>query len=289
MSSKGQELFDQAEKKLKKWFSFSNKYEEAGELFSKAAHAFKVAKEWKSAGTAFMRCSDCHHHNGDSYDCTEALVEAAKCFKKVRAEDTELCYKTAIDMQCDEGRFSQAAKLQKELAEYYKEGEDYDKAVEAYKKAVDYFAGEEQTTSANTALLEVAKIYAEVLSMPEEAIRAYETVAKAYLQHGSMKYQVKGIIMQCMMARFSMVKSHNAEEMGSLLRDALGRYSEMDIQFAGTRECELLEMIVQAVCDEDPATVSKAAAAYEDFKKLDDYQVGTLLYLKKTLEEYDDC
>ena len=171
MTSRGQELFNQGEKQLKKWSFFGNKYEDAAELFHKSANQFKVAKEWKSAGTAFMRCSDCHHQCGNTYESTEYITEAARCYKKVRCEDALMCYTTAADMLCNEGKFSQAAKLQKELGEFHAEGEDYDKAIEAYKKAVDFFSGEEQHTSANQTLLEVAKLYAEVFCFFSSPVR----------------------------------------------------------------------------------------------------------------------
>ena len=166
MSSKGQELFTEAERRLKKWSFFGNKHEEAAELFGKAANQFKVAKEWKSAGTAFMRSSDCHNHCNNIYESTEHLTEAGRCFKKVKCEDAVLCFTTAADMLCDEGKFTQAAKLQRELGDFHAEAEDFDKAVESYKKSHDHFAGEEQMTSANAVMLEIARVYAEVTHPP---------------------------------------------------------------------------------------------------------------------------
>ena len=42
--SRGEEFEKQAEKKLSGWGLFGSKYEDAAELFEKAANAFKLAK-----------------------------------------------------------------------------------------------------------------------------------------------------------------------------------------------------------------------------------------------------
>eukprot|EP01060_Flectonema_neradi_P034076 TRINITY_DN587_c3_g1_i1.p1 TRINITY_DN587_c3_g1~~TRINITY_DN587_c3_g1_i1.p1 ORF type:complete len:309 (+),score=87.42 TRINITY_DN587_c3_g1_i1:38-928(+) len=286
MSKKAQELYDSAEKKLKKWFSFGgNKYEEAAELFEKAGNQFKLAKEWKSAGAAFMRCSDCHQYCKNTYECTEALVEAGRSYKKVRDEDAVLCFTTAINMHCDEGKFSTAAKLQKELGEYYKDAEMYDKAAECYKSSADYYSGEEQHTSANTSLLEVGKIYCEKLEMPLEAVQLFEQVAKSYLQHGTMKYQVKDLYLRCMMCRFRTIKATNISEQVAHCREAYQRYEDKDLNLSGTREAELIEGVLKAAEEQDEKMISQCAHRYESIKKLDDFQCDCLLSLKRVLEE----
>ena len=71
-------------------------------------------------------------------------------------------YKTAISMLCDAGRFSNAAKLQKQVGELYEQQGHKEEALEAYRQAADYFAGENQSSSANNMLLKVAQFSAEL-------------------------------------------------------------------------------------------------------------------------------
>ena len=71
-------------------------------------------------------------------------------------------YKTAISMLCDAGRFSNAAKLQKQVGELYEQQNNKEEALEAYRQAADYFAGENQSSSANNMLLKVAQFSAEL-------------------------------------------------------------------------------------------------------------------------------
>lgn len=58
--------------------------------------------------------------------------------------DTEAinCLRLAVDLYTDEGRFSMAAKYQKEIGELYEAEMDFEHAIEAYQKAADFFEGE---------------------------------------------------------------------------------------------------------------------------------------------------
>ena len=52
----------QAEKRLKKWSMFGSseeKYEDAADLFEKAANCYKREKMHKEAGNAFLKCAEC--------------------------------------------------------------------------------------------------------------------------------------------------------------------------------------------------------------------------------------
>lgn len=149
------------------------------------------------------------------------------------------------------------------------------KAVEAYKKAADFFAGEEQHTSANGVLLEVAKLYAEDLAMHAEAVENFERVAKSYIAHSSIKFQVKDLLLRSMLCRLAMVKANNRDEQASVCREAFAKYCDWDVHLQGTREAELLETVLTAIETEEPEAVSRAAAEYEGIKRLDDWQVQT--------------
>jgi hypothetical protein len=59
-SAKGDELVSQAEKKLKSWslFSSSSKYDDACELYDKAAAQYKIDKEWEKAGQTYVKAAE---------------------------------------------------------------------------------------------------------------------------------------------------------------------------------------------------------------------------------------
>jgi len=59
-SVKGDELVKEAEKKLKSWslFSSSSKYDDACELYDKAAAQYKIDKEWERAGQTYVKAAE---------------------------------------------------------------------------------------------------------------------------------------------------------------------------------------------------------------------------------------
>ena len=104
-----------------------------------------------------------------------------------------MLYKEAASVQIDLGRFSTAAKLQKEIAELYEAENDlgsvrlpararphppptraaHAQAMEAFQTAADYYSGEESTSAANQCLLKVAGFAAATLDY-KKAIDIYE-------------------------------------------------------------------------------------------------------------------
>eukprot|EP00958_Prasinococcus_capsulatus_P019776 scaffold2483_cov287-Prasinococcus_capsulatus_cf.AAC.4 len=104
---KAHELVAKAEKKLKgnflgNMFGGTSKYEDAVELFAKAANNYKLAKECaprraardlhagdrdessgKLAAETFVRVAECHKELESIHEMTTAYVEAAHCYKKI--------------------------------------------------------------------------------------------------------------------------------------------------------------------------------------------------------------
>jgi len=289
---------DQAEKRLKKWSipifgGGGNKYEDAAELFEKAGNQFKIAKDWKNAGRAFQRASDCYHHSKDPLLCAAKLDEAAKNYRKVdgdgERENAAKCWNVAVEAYADEGKFDKAAKILKEMGSFHREKGESEKAAEAFKKAADFFDGENQNTSANACFLELAKVYAEEMHEYKQAWTVLEKVVKSYIAHSTMKFQVKDVIVRAMLCRFATVTQAKREEQAAECRDALGRFCDQDVHLAGTNEAELLEAICDAIEEDEPDKVSAASAKFNGVKALDDWQVEILASLKEELQTESLC
>ena len=73
------------------FFSKSGKYEEASELFKKAANQYKVAQYWPEAGKAFSRAAECFIALGENHDAATSYVDAAVCMKKVGIDNRFYC------------------------------------------------------------------------------------------------------------------------------------------------------------------------------------------------------
>lgn len=103
-AQKAHELMDKAEKKLGSWSLFGgNKYEDAAELFTKAANLFKVSKEWDDAGAAFEQTARCHLKLSSPHEAATAYSDAANCYKKTNSQQAILLYKEAASVQLTSG------------------------------------------------------------------------------------------------------------------------------------------------------------------------------------------
>ncbi|OQS07594.1 alpha-soluble NSF attachment protein, partial [Thraustotheca clavata] len=141
------------------------KYEDASECFEKAANQYKIARKWHEAGEVFARCADCQMRLKESARAAQFYQQAAEASSKANPLDAVTYYRTAITMQCDAGRFSNAAKLQKQVAEIYEQADHVQDALEAYAQAADYFVGENQTSTAQPMFLKVAQLSAQLKSL----------------------------------------------------------------------------------------------------------------------------
>ena len=95
--AKAYDLVQQAEKKLKSWLNLSgNKYDDAAELYSKAANLFKVAKNWSEAGKCFEQVAQMHLKLKSAHEAATAYSDAANCYKKTDTSHAVLLYKEAV-------------------------------------------------------------------------------------------------------------------------------------------------------------------------------------------------
>ena len=98
--AKAYDLVKQAEKRLASWLNLSgNKYDDAAELYSKAANLFKVSKNWSEAGKAFEQVAQCHLKLKSAHEAATAYSDAANCYKKTDSAHAVLLYKEAVVRQ----------------------------------------------------------------------------------------------------------------------------------------------------------------------------------------------
>ena len=146
-------------------FSFfggrSEKYENAADLYTQAANAFRVQKQGvlpltpsphqyqasadlkigKEAGLAFERAAAIQTKNlNEPDDAANTLVEAFKSYRKSDPEDAARVLQQAISHYTNKGNFRRAATHQQNLGEVYEvEIGDRKRAAEAYEVAASWF------------------------------------------------------------------------------------------------------------------------------------------------------
>jgi len=182
----------------------------------------------------------------------------------------------ATEIFVDEGRFSYAAKLQKETAALYEAEMDFEKASKHYRLAADYYEGENAQSASHQCLLKVAHYCAEQEDYGP-AIEIFEKVAVASLNHKLLKWGVKDNLFKavlCLLAAEDVVGA----------KKALERYKDMDTTFQAQRECIVLEAILAACEAYDAEAFTTALQDYDRITPLDGWKTTILLRIKNSIK-----
>ncbi|URE43216.1 alpha-soluble NSF attachment protein [Musa troglodytarum] len=282
-TAKGEEFEKKAEKKLAGWGIFGSKYDDAAELFDKAANCFKLAKNWDRAGSVYIKLANCHLKFDSKYEAASAYVDAANCYKKISIQDASQSLSQAVKLLLEIGRLNMAARYCKELGELNEQEQNLEKAMDYFEQAADLYQSEEVTTSANQCKQKVAQFAAQLEQYPK-AIEIYEAIAHHSINNTLLKYGVKGILLNagiCQLCKNDVVAVTNA----------LDRYQELDPTFSGTREYKLLADLADSMDEGDVVKFTSALQEYDSMTRLDPWKTTLLLRVKnaiKAKEEEDD-
>ncbi|KAK7305940.1 hypothetical protein VNO77_43853 [Canavalia gladiata] len=274
--SKAEEFEKKAEKKLSGWGLFGSKYEDAADLFDKAANSFKLAKSWDKAGATYLKLANCHLKLESKHEAAQAYVDAAHCYKKTNINEAVSCLDHAVNLFCDIGRLSMAARYLKEIAELYESEQNIEQAVVYYEKSADFFQNEEVSSSANQCKQKVAQFAAQ-LEQYQKSIEIYEEIARQSLTSNLLKYGVKGHLLNAGIC-------HLCKGDGVAITNALERYQELDPTFSGTREYRLLADIAAAIDEEDVGKFTDVVKDFDSMTPLDSWKTTLLLRVKEKLK-----
>nr|XP_023896842.1 alpha-soluble NSF attachment protein 2 [Quercus suber]POE55478.1 alpha-soluble nsf attachment protein [Quercus suber] len=274
--ARAEDFEKKAEKKLSGWGLFGSKYEDAADLFDKAANSFKLGKSWNKAGSTYVKLANCHLKLESKHEAAQAYVDAAHCYKKSSINEAISCLEQAVNMFCEIGRLSMAARYFKEIAELYESEQNIEQAIVYFEKSADFFQNEEVTTSANQCKQKVAQFAAQ-LEQYQKSIQIYEEIARQSLNNNLLKYGVKGHLLNagiCQLCKGDVVAITNALE----------RYQELDPTFSGTREYKLLADIASALDEEDVAKFTDFVKEFDSMTPLDSWKTTLLLRVKEKLK-----
>ncbi|CBI18077.3 hypothetical protein VitviT2T_011878 [Vitis vinifera] len=274
--TKGEEFEKKAEKKLSGWGLFGSKYEDAAELYEKAANSFKLAKSWDKAGSINIKLANCHLKLDSKHEAANAYADAANCYKKTSNKEAIACLEQAAAIFLEIGRLNMAARYYKEIGELYEVDQNLQQAIEKFDQAAELFQSEEVTTSANQCRQKVAQFSAQLEQYPK-AIEIYEEIARQSLNNNLLKYGVRGHLLNaglCQLCKGDVVAITNSLE----------RYQELDPTFSRTREYKLLADLAVAVDEEDVAKFTDVVKEFDSMTPLDAWKTTLLLRVKESLK-----
>jgi len=205
---------------------------------------------------------------------------AANVLRKANPPESIKCFKRGIEFYLDEGRFSMAAKHQKEIAEIYEADGEIESAIEAYRLAADYFEGDNQPSHANGCWLKVA-YFAAQLEQYQKAIEIYEQISKSSVGNNLIKWSVKDYLFRAGLCHLCI---------GDIvaIRRAFDNYQALDHTFGGSREYKLLTDLTDAIEESDAEKFTAAVAEFDSISKLEPWKANLLLRIKTKIKEADE-
>jgi alpha-soluble NSF attachment protein len=281
-AQKANQMVQKADQILSKFIYFGNRNEDALELYTKAANLYKMSKMWKEAGDCFVKTVQCHHKLDSKHEAAQAFVEAANCYRRTSPQDAQKYFALAIDMYTGMGRFSTAAKLEKELAELYEKENDDENAVLHYQNAADHYEAENAKSSTNQCLLKVGELKAKQKKF-DEAITVFENAANNALDDKLLTWGAKDYLFKASVCQLAKIKDFE-EELPDV-KITIDGYKDMDVKFPDSRECVLIDKLINACEEKDVKAFKSALRDYDSITKLDAWKTSMFLHIKNNLED----
>jgi len=282
--TQAKDLMVQAQKKLTSFSFFGSKtakFEDAGELYKKAANLFKVGKQGNEAAQAYMEAAQCFlQSNNSQHEAATCYIKASGCFKKESHKEAADALLKAIALYTADGRFSMAAKYEKDLAELFEANNDIANAMGHYETAAEYFAGENSPSSANGCLLKVAH-FAATAEDYKKAIQLFEEISQTSLANKLLQWSVKEYLLKaglCNLCAGDVVEA----------KKALTRYMAMDPNFPSSRECKFLSAITDAYENRDEEAFTNSLTDYDTITPVDAWKTTLLNVIQDKIKKDDE-
>jgi alpha-soluble NSF attachment protein len=255
------------------------KWENAADLYTQAANAFRMQNQTKEAGQSFEKAANIQTQKlNEPDDAANTYVEAFKVYRKSDPIDAARCLDIAINHYTSKGNFRRAATHKQNLGEIYEtEIGDNKKAIESYQLAASWFESDNAEALSNKLLLKVADLAA-LDNDYYKAIENFEKVSASSVSNHLMKWSVKDYFLKaglCHLAVGDQVSTNRALE----------KYRDMDPTFASTREHQLLVDLYEAVEAGEPDQFADKLFQYDQMSKLDKWKTTICLRIKNAIEE----
>jgi len=281
---KGEDLVRQAEASLKKWSLFGNtqKFEDAVELYERAAAQFKLNKQWKEAAEAYMKAADvCEKNLKNDADAVDKLQNAAKCYQNCNPKEAVTIFRKVVKMHMDTGRLSTAANEWKEIAKLEEKDGHTQAAREAWDRAASCHEASNGKAAATQCLLNVARICADEADY-KKAVELFEKCAHQALESELGKWSASEYFYKA--ALCNLVLETKSGETKDVV-EQLDKYVEEHPVFETSREYKFLKGIVEAFDKDDVEKYTEIVFKFDSIIKLDNWASKLLLKIKDVLKE----
>lgn len=244
----------QAEAKLKKGIFKKPDTDSAIEFYEKAGNYYKMAKNYTKAGESYMKCADLYVSSGKPQMAVNLYTTAAATLKEDNPEASNAAFLKMITAAKESGRFMQAGKAMRELAESLEDQGKEEKAYVMYKDALDLFSKEASATTEIRGCKEhIAELTGRINGNYAESSRLLEEIGIECTKIQLLQFHARGYFLTaflCLCVSPDKVTLDLARE----------RYASVDPTFNGSFECDFMTQASEAIENTDIEALADATA-----------------------------
>jgi len=215
----------------------TSKQEAAVEYYIKAANLWILSKNNEKAAECFLKSAEYTHKNME-YQLPGLFIKAAQVSKKVNLKVAIDAFHKAIVIYLDNGKFGQAAKYEKGIAELLEEENDLLGALHPYLAAAEYFELDNLHHQARTCLAKAGDIYA-ALGDFSKAYFLFDEIGSKSAVEPLLKWVAREYFLKVILCLLAQQDSVGAKK-------AILRYSSLSPQFQSSREKNFAQKLVDA-------------------------------------------
>ncbi|PVH69669.1 TPR-like protein [Cadophora sp. DSE1049] len=261
------------------WLLFGGRaehWELAAGTYERAGNRFRLRQKYIEAGKAFEQCANIQRLKlSEPIDAANTLVEAFKCYRKYKPEDTVHCLGLAIQQFARSGLIGRAATCQQMIAECYEvELRKPQKTIEAYEAAADWFESDSADGLASQSHRKIGELAGYFENWPK-AILSFELVAakKAWL--------AKEYLFKAGLAHLALMDMVSFDSW-------LQHYDDIEVTLSNSKEHFLLLDLGDAVRKQDCRRFWDICKSYHNINQPEAWRTFVLFKIKEKMEALED-
>lgn len=257
------------------WFLGKNKYVESNSNFIKAAHLYKLEKNWSQAALSYQQSAECQIKLKNDYEASVSYINSAHCYRNIPNSHNMIIYniECAVRLLEQQKKFCICAKYCIEIANIYEFIFNYENAIDYLQRAIHFYNSEGITN--NLSKQKIAELYSH-LGNYNKAITIFEELARDSLNSNVKRFMIKEYFMRALLILVCVDEKFEA-------MCALEKYKSMDVTFAESKECVFMTKLIDAYAHGNLIEFTKIVYEYDSISNLDDWIVTILLKIKSAI------
>lgn len=288
MALRGDQFYHQAEKKLTGFSLFSSKADknnDAGELFKKAANAYKSVRDFSKAGDSFLRAAKCFEFTQLFAESASTASDASRMLAKSSSQEDRQKSIEAIQMAVrlykETNKSANAAKLLVELAQSYSEIEDNDNAIRTLREAVQLYLDENNEIQAATQMELIGDILLKSQQYSNAAVE-FKKISEIRMKDRLTQFSSGKFFMKTILCRLG------DDDLVGAQRD-FNDFTNLNPAWERSREGQLVRKTIQAIEDNSAEGIATASSEYDQINgNLEKWMIDILLAVKRRIEGDDE-